>query len=65
MTPAEFKQARSNLGLNQSQLAALLGYGTYSRISELEGGRSPITDQCARLMKAYVDGYRPSDWPLA
>ena len=65
MTPAELKQARSNLGLNQSQLAALLGYGTYSRISELEGGRSQITDQCARLMQAYVDGYRPRDWPLA
>lgn len=65
MTPVDFKQARSNLGLNQSQLAALLGYGTYSRISELEGGRTQITDQCARLIQAYVDGYRPRDWPLA
>ena len=65
MTPAEFKQARSNLGLNQSQLAALLGYGTYSRISELENGRTPITGQCVRLVQAYLDGYRPNDWPLA
>ena len=65
MTTAEFKQARRNLGLNQSQLAALLGYGTYSRISELEGGRTKITDQCDRLMQAYIEGYRPRDWPLA
>ena len=65
MTPAWFKQARRNLGLSQSQLATLLGYGTYSRISELEGGRTQITDQCERLMQAYVDGYRPRDWPLA
>lgn len=65
MTPAQFKQSRSNLGLTQQQLATLLGYGTYSRISELEGGRTQITDQCERLMQAYVDGYRPRDWPLA
>ena len=65
MTPAQLQQARSNLGLTQQQLAKMLGYGLYSRISELEGGRTQITDQCARLMQAYVDGYRPGDWPIA
>ena len=65
MTPEQFKQARSNLGLTQQQLAKMLGYGLYSRISEMENGRTPITGQCVRLVQAYLDGYRPNDWPLA
>lgn len=65
MTPAELKQARINLGLTQQQLSKLLGYGLYSRISEMENGRTQITWQCVRLVQAYLDGYRPNDWPLA
>jgi transcriptional regulator with XRE-family HTH domain len=63
MTPAEFKQARLTLGLTQSQAARVLGYGAASRISEVERGVRGITDTVSRLVQAYIDGYRPSDWP--
>ena len=64
MTPAEFRELRHKLGLNQTQLAAVMGYGSagQSRISELEGGET-VPAKAERLMQAYVSGYRPSDWP--
>jgi transcriptional regulator with XRE-family HTH domain len=62
MTPAEFKQARQMLGLSQAELAAVMGYGAQTRISEIES-RSIVPEQAARLMQAYIAGYRPADWP--
>ena len=64
MTPAEFKEARRNLGLSAAQLAAVMGYGAAPRIYEIEA-REAVPAQAARLMQAYLDGYRPSDWPNA
>lgn len=63
MTPAEIREARKTLGLNQSQLAALLGYGAAARISEVERGERTPSDAVTRLLRAYLDGYRPEDWP--
>ena len=63
MTGAEFKQARQSLGLTQSQAAHVFGYGAQSRISEVEGAAT-VPPQTARLMAAYLAGYRPDDWPL-
>ena len=58
----EFKAARKSFGLNQEQMAQMLGYGSKVRVSEIENGREPGA-AVARLMQAYVDGYRPEDWP--
>ena len=63
MTPAQFKQARKSLGLGPVQAARLLGYGSRSRISEIENGRRNPGDAVVLLMRAYLAGYRPDDWP--
>lgn len=63
MTGAEFRAARESLGLTQSQLAKLVGYGSQSRIAEVEA-RHEAPACPARLLRAYLDGYRPGDWPL-
>ena len=64
MTSDEFKHARKSLGLNQYQAARLLGYGAAARISEVERGVKGVSDSVIRLMRAYLDGYRPDDWPV-
>lgn len=63
MTPAELKQARSDLGLTQAQLAAVLGYAHKIRISELERGVAMPGASAVLLLRAYLAGYRPLDWP--
>jgi len=65
MTPEQIREARKHLGLNQSQFAKLLGYSSNVRISELERGVFEINGAAARLISAYIEGYRPNDWPLA
>jgi transcriptional regulator with XRE-family HTH domain len=63
MTPAEIKAGLKSLGLNQTQAAALLGYGNKSRVSEIETGKRNPSEAVVRLLRAYLDGYRPKDWP--
>ena len=69
MTPAEFRQARVKLGLTQSQLAPLLGYGRGLRISEIERGAHEPSAAAARLLRLYVvlqeraPELLPEDWP--
>lgn len=55
--------AREKLGLTQFQLAAVMGYGSAVRISEIERGKRSLGAAAERLLTAYLDGYRPSDWP--
>jgi DNA-binding transcriptional regulator YiaG len=62
MTPARIKEARQMLGLTASQLAAVMGART-ATIYEWEAGRRNISAMPARLLRAYLDGYRPPDWP--
>ena len=64
MTPTEFREQRRKLGLTQTALGAVMGYGVagQSRISEIEGGET-VPAKAKRLMLAYASGYRPSDWP--
>jgi transcriptional regulator with XRE-family HTH domain len=64
MTPAEIREARQQLRLNQVQLASLLGYSDVSRVSELERGVRNPGAAVVRLLHAYLDGYRPPDWPV-
>lgn len=65
MTPAEIKQARASLGLTQDQLAAVVGIGARGKqtVSAWERGVFAPSAQTARLIRAYLDGYRPEDWP--
>lgn len=63
MTPEEIKQARQSLGLTQSQLAPLLGYSAAPRVAEIEAGKRNASDCVVRLLSAYLEGYRPDDWP--
>lgn len=63
MTPAEIKKARQTLGLSGPQLAPLLGYSAAPRIYELENGTRQPGGAVVRLLQAYLDGYRPKDWP--
>ena len=64
MTPTEIRAAREVLRLTQAQIAPLLGYGSQSRIAEIEGGKKGVGASVIRLLQAYVDGYRPKDWPV-
>ena len=63
MTPEEIHAARKQLGLSQPQLARLLGYGAPPRVAEIESGKRAPGEAVARLLRAYLDGYRPADWP--
>ena len=63
MTPVEIKQARQTLGLDQVQMAQVLGYGNKARVSEIENGLRFPNESVIRLLRAYLDGYRPADWP--
>lgn len=66
MTPKAFSQARAKLQLTMAELAPLLGYdGDLGRaqISLMESGERTIRPAQERLLQAYLDGYRPKDWP--
>ncbi len=65
MTPQELKYAKSLLGLTLSQMAKMLGYeGKHGDrvVQHLLSGERTIRPAQARLMQAYLDGYRPKDW---
>lgn len=68
MTPADFKKARETLGLTGHQFGILLGYedskNLRTQIHKMETGDRPIRGAQARLVTAYLEGYRPKDWPL-
>lgn len=66
MTP-EIKEARQKLGLSSHQLASLLETDpqTIRRMEQSETAntfRKPAP-RMVRLLRAYLDGYRPADWP--
>lgn len=63
MTPAEIKAARQKLGLTQAGLARVLGYSTPRKVSDIETGQKKPSASVVRLLRAFLDGYRPDDWP--
>ena len=66
MTPEELKEARLALGLSMTAMAAMLGYeGAHAKIQiyRMETGERPIREAQRRLVVAYLEGYRPKDWP--
>lgn len=63
MTPAEFKEARSNLGLSQAKLGAILNTDTRTvRRWEAEDGTRPPNPIACRVMEWMRAGYRPPEW---
>lgn len=67
MKPHEFKEARRKLGLSLDQMADMLGLQA-NHVRRLEfpedsNQRRPVMEQTRRLLHAYLDGYRPPDWP--
>lgn len=64
MTGAEVRDARKRLGLTQTQLAELMGMTGASYISRIEKDVQAIGSSSQRLVQAYLEGYRPKDWPL-
>ena len=68
MTPQELQEARETLRLSLSEMGAMLGYtGKRENITQqvwrLENGVRPIRPIIARLVRGYLSGYRPDDWP--
>jgi transcriptional regulator with XRE-family HTH domain len=67
MTPEELKEARLALGLSVTQLADMLGvshqHARRMTIPPDKGAHRPINRTVARLLRAYLNGYRPPDWP--
>lgn len=67
MTSAEFKKARRRLGLSVYEMADVLGVKP-NHIRRMETTTNsararPVMPITERLMIAYLDGYRPADWP--
>jgi hypothetical protein len=68
MTPSDIRQARHKLGLTLDQMAMVLGYEGVQRrqmMHDLETGRRRVREPQRRLVEAYINGYRPDDWPTA
>ena len=67
MTPQEIKDARKALGLSVADFGRLLETDAQSvRRWEMSGDRSTARappPRVGRLIRAYLDGHRPADWP--
>jgi transcriptional regulator with XRE-family HTH domain len=64
MTPQEIREARLRLGLTQDQLAHVMGLSSGMAVSDWERGIRNANGQARRLLRAYLDGYRPENWPV-
>lgn len=62
-TPEAILAARETLALTQGQLAVVMGLRGPAAISEWERGVKHPDGRSVRLIRAYLDGYRPVDWP--
>lgn len=63
MTPAEIRAARKSLALTQGQLATVMRLRA-ATVSDWERGIYPPDSSNELLLRAYLDGYRPADWPV-
>lgn len=69
MTPEEIKQARIDLGLTVQQFGAMLDIRSPRAVLAY---MAPVTSathkappvRLVRLVRAYMAGYRPNDWPI-
>jgi transcriptional regulator with XRE-family HTH domain len=67
MTYADFRAARDALGLTVTQMATMLGVDPVHvrrmQRADFRPSHRAVTPTTLRLMQAYLDGYRPKDWP--
>lgn len=69
MTAQDVRDAQERLGLSDAQLARMLGMNDsvhVRRLKVLDTSKSShrkVSPAMARLIRCYLDGYRPSDWP--
>lgn len=64
MTPAEFREARRNLGLSAAEMGAILDTDPRTvRRWESEGDPRPVNPIAARVVAWMTAGYRPPEWP--
>jgi len=66
MTPVELYEARRRLGLTVTQFAHMIGHNQTNvrRMEHAEWTNTrPVSRTTERLVRAYLDGYRPDDWP--
>lgn len=67
MTPDEFNEARRQLGLTVTEMADMLGVSHQHvrrfSIAPDKDSHRPVNSTTERLINAYLDGYRPADWP--
>lgn len=66
MTTPDIDEARRELGLSDGEVAQMLGITpkrATQTFSDWRCGRRHMDDARARLLRAYLDGYRPVDWP--
>ena len=67
LTGATLKEARLMLGLSRQQLAFLLGHrqsqNIHKQLYRMEMNMVGINPCRERLLRAYLSGYRPPDWP--
>jgi DNA-binding transcriptional regulator YiaG len=67
MSAKDLTAARRALGLSVRDFATMLGCSPqHVRRMETQPGRPQhrrITGTTARLVRAYLSGYRPGDWP--
>jgi transcriptional regulator with XRE-family HTH domain len=68
MDHTEIKAARQALGLSLSEFAEMLDTDpTTTRRLEMDPRHSTARQpapRMVRLIQAYLDGYRPTDWPI-
>ena len=67
MSPEEIRAARHTLGLKLREMAQLLDTDLQT-VQRMEMSHDRSTHRSAaprmvRLIRAYLDGYRPPDWP--
>ncbi|MGH0003650.1 hypothetical protein ACQU0X_26535 [Pseudovibrio ascidiaceicola] len=67
LTPETLKEAREMLCLTLEQFVVLCGFkkhsGARSAMCSLEAGRKPISPHVQLLVRAYLSGYRPPNYP--
>lgn len=65
MTGSQLAHARKTLGLSQTELGTVLGFSGDPRrtVTRYETGEAPIPGVVVQLVRAYLWGYRPQNWP--
>ncbi len=68
MTPEQINQARLDLGLSVAEFGAMLDIKSERAMAKhmtdpLRSSSKPPSARMIRLIRAYLAGYRPDDWP--